>query len=91
MNRRHTWHVEGRRETCPEECRETRPEDVVVAAFTHLRLIGSRATDVMYNHNRTTLVESELVKLNADLDEWINIWETEMRKCECARLSLMAC
>ena len=80
VQRCRTWHEEGL------HSRETRPEDVIVAAFTHLRLIGSRATDVMYNHNRTTLVESELVKLNADLDEWINIWETEMRKCECARL-----
>ena len=75
----------------PEDCHETRPEDVVVAAFTHLRLISSRATDVMYNHTRTTLVESELSRLHADLEDGINFWETnwEMRKCECACLSLM--
>ncbi|RPD79725.1 hypothetical protein L226DRAFT_178781 [Lentinus tigrinus ALCF2SS1-7] len=74
VQRCRSWHEEG-----PLR-RETRPEDVIVAAFTHLRLIGSRATDAMYNHNRTTLVESELVKLNAELDEWINVWDMEMRK-----------
>ena len=63
------------------------PEDVIVAAFTHLRLIGSRAKDIIYNHTRTTLVESELVKLNADLEDGTDFWE--MRKCECACLSLI--
>ncbi|KAI0710432.1 fungal-specific transcription factor domain-containing protein [Cerioporus squamosus] len=80
VQRCRSWHEEG-----PLR-RETRPEDVIVAAFTHLRLIGSRATDAMYNHNRTTLVESELIKLNAELDEWINVWDMEMRKCECTKL-----
>ncbi|RDX45463.1 hypothetical protein OH76DRAFT_1534309 [Lentinus brumalis] len=74
VQRCRSWHEEG-----PLR-RETRPEDVIVAAFTHLRLIGSHATDAMYNHNRTTLVESELIKLNAELDDWISIWESEMHK-----------
>ena len=70
------WHEEG----VLGQNADIRPEDVIVAAFVNLRLIGSEATDTFYN--RTTAFENELDKYNAKLDEWLLFWSDQMRRCK---------
>lgn len=74
------WHEEGAMGQRPE----TRPEDVIVAAFVNLRLIGSAATDTFYSHNhhqQPDMFESELHKYNSKLDDWRTYWTAQMEKC----------
>ena len=59
---------------------DIRPEDVIVAAFVNLRLIGSEATNTFYN--RRSVFESELHKYNSKLDQWLEYWTAQMGKCE---------
>lgn len=75
---RHTnnWHKEG----ASSQDADIRPEDVILAAFVRLRLIGSEATDTFYN--RTNMFENELDKYNEKLDGWLATWDAEMRKCK---------
>ncbi|KAI0807033.1 fungal-specific transcription factor domain-containing protein [Fomes fomentarius] len=73
------WHEEGAMGQRPE----TRPEDVIVAAFVNLRLIGSAATDTFYSHNhhqQPDMFESELHKYNSKLDDWRTYWTAQMEK-----------
>lgn len=70
------WHEEG----ALGQNADIRPEDVIVAAFVNLRLIGSEATDTFYN--RTTAFENELDKYNMKLDEWLLFWGDQMRRCK---------
>ncbi|KAI1790697.1 fungal-specific transcription factor domain-containing protein [Ganoderma leucocontextum] len=72
------WHEEG----ALGQNVDIRPEDVIVAAFVNLRLIGSEATDTFYN--RTTVFENELDKYNAKLDEWLLFWGGQMRRSSLA-------
>nr|VWO99073.1 Uncharacterized protein [Ganoderma boninense] len=68
------WHEEG----ALGQNADIRPEDVIVAAFVNLRLIGSEATDTFYN--RTNAFENELHRYNMKLDEWLLFWHDQMRR-----------
>ncbi|TBU28983.1 fungal-specific transcription factor domain-containing protein [Dichomitus squalens] len=72
------WHKEG----AIGQNAEIRPEDVILAAFVNLRLIGSEATDTFYN--RTNMFENQLDKYNEELDGWLATWIAEMRKASSA-------
>ncbi|KAI0648197.1 fungal-specific transcription factor domain-containing protein [Trametes meyenii] len=80
-----TWHEDG----CSGPRGEVRPEDVIVAAFVRLRLIGSEATDSIYPlanapsspYGGGSTIESELVKCNQKLDEWLTIWVDQLQRC----------
>ncbi|OBZ75751.1 Protein priB [Grifola frondosa] len=64
-----------------------RPEDVIIAAFVELRLIGSEATDSFYKHQHAPASyavdanhDNELKSCNSKLDAWVEEWLFEMRK-----------
>ncbi|KAI0653216.1 fungal-specific transcription factor domain-containing protein [Cubamyces menziesii] len=83
-----TWHEDG----CMGARSEVRPEDVVVAAFVQLRLMGSKATDVFFSRTNThsspyssdASVDHDLHTFNLSLDEWLKTWEAQMRLCSSA-------
>ncbi|KAI0747772.1 hypothetical protein C8Q80DRAFT_1316191 [Daedaleopsis nitida] len=64
-----SWHKEGARP-------EIRPEDVIVAAFVHLRIIGSEATDAFYLE--PNMYDLKLHKYNEKLDNWLKYWIQQM-------------
>ncbi|KAI0371838.1 hypothetical protein BV20DRAFT_965134 [Pilatotrama ljubarskyi] len=80
-----TWHEDG----CSGARGEIRPEDVIVAAFVQLRLIGSEATDTFYNRASAlspaypsgVSFEHELHKSNSKLDVWSETWDEQLRQC----------
>ena len=70
-----SWHEEGPVGQRPD----VRPEDIIVAAFVKLRIIGSRATNVFYKSRER--FDGELHLYNADLDKWLEFWDAQMNKC----------
>ncbi|KAI0637312.1 fungal-specific transcription factor domain-containing protein [Trametes polyzona] len=80
-----TWHEDG----CIGARGDIRPEDVVVAAFVQLRLIGSEATDTFYAQANTptpsfpvnVTFANELHKYNTKLDVWSEYWDQQIRQC----------
>ncbi|KAJ3005111.1 hypothetical protein NUW54_g4491 [Trametes sanguinea] len=80
-----TWHEDG----CVGARGEVRPEDVIVAAFVQLRLIGSKATDVFYSrssgssppYSPDVSMERDLHDFNSALDEWFETWQDQLRQC----------
>ncbi|CDO70586.1 hypothetical protein BN946_scf184636.g19 [Trametes cinnabarina] len=80
-----TWHEDG----CMGSRGEVRPEDVIVAAFVQLRLIGSKATDVFYSrssgasppYSPDISMDRDLHDFNSSLDEWFKVWQEQLRQC----------
>ncbi|KAI0362810.1 hypothetical protein OH77DRAFT_1492105 [Trametes cingulata] len=80
-----TWHEDG----CSGARGEIRPEDIIVAAFVQLRLIGSEATDTFYNRASGLSssfpsgmsFEHELRKSNSKLDIWSQTWDKQLSQC----------
>ncbi|KAH9857745.1 fungal-specific transcription factor domain-containing protein [Lenzites betulinus] len=80
-----TWHEDG----CAGTRGEVRPEDVIVAAFVQLRLIGSEATDTFFScanvppssFHPGTSFNKELRKCNNKLDVWSEHWDQQLRHC----------
>ncbi|KAI8998949.1 fungal-specific transcription factor domain-containing protein [Trametes punicea] len=80
-----TWHEDG----CMGSRGEVRPEDVIVAAFVQLRLIGSKATDVFYSrsslasptYSADMSLQRDLHNFNSSLDDWLKIWQEQLRQC----------
>ncbi|KAI0822684.1 hypothetical protein BC628DRAFT_1326791 [Trametes gibbosa] len=80
-----TWHEDG----CSGPRGEVRPEDVIVAAFVQLRLIGSEATDAFFSRlnlppsafSPSMTFINELHKYNSKLDVWVEHWDHQLHQC----------
>ncbi|KAI0781282.1 fungal-specific transcription factor domain-containing protein [Trametes elegans] len=77
-----TWHEDG----CMGSRSEVRPEDVIVAAFVQLRLIGSEGSEAI-SRRTSPLNPQEMTseykkqQLNSKLDDWHQFWLEQMRQC----------
>ena len=75
VRRYRTWHEEG----LGGHRRDVRPEDIILAAFVNLRLIGSEATNTLYTSR--DVFDTELHRYNDELKQWLEFWTAQMNKC----------
>lgn len=89
------WHEQGGG-VAPSD---RRPEDVILAAFVQLRLIGSETSTKLYARNagrdqdhKDDANHTELLRqTNARLTHWMEHWESEMTKGEFCSLIAQRC
>ncbi|KAL6309215.1 fungal-specific transcription factor domain-containing protein [Sparassis latifolia] len=87
-----TWHEEGGS--------QIRPEDVILAAFVHLRRIAGEIIDIFQmrqsvpgSHQGDTETDMHLKTLNSKLDQWVQHWQNEMQRAhgETFHFSFLRC